>query len=63
MLDKLRADCMILLDDGARDDELRHRRDVGRRCSAANPELIGTEKPFIRLQAGRTTAGRTHASR
>jgi hypothetical protein len=53
MLDKLRADCIILLDDGARDGE----RAVAARWGqmlATNPELIGKEKPFIRLRAGRT---------
>lgn len=53
MLDKLRPDCTILLDDGARDDE----RAIAARWGqmlATNPELIGKEKPFIRLRAGRT---------
>jgi hypothetical protein len=54
MLDKLRADCTILLDDGARDEE----QAIAARWSrllATNPELIGSEKPFIRLRTGRNT--------
>jgi predicted O-methyltransferase YrrM len=54
MLDKLRADCTILLDDGARDEE----RSIAARWSRllkANPEFIGSEKPFIRLRAGRNS--------
>jgi hypothetical protein len=59
MLDKLRPDCTILLDDGARDDE----RAIGARWGqmlATNPELIGKEKPFIRLRAGRTVQEPMH---
>jgi len=59
MLDKLRADCIILLDDGARDGE----RAVAARWGqmlATNPELIGKEKPFIRLRAGRTVQEPMH---
>jgi hypothetical protein len=53
ILDKLREDCVILLDDGARDEE----RSIASRWGqmlGGNPELIGNEKPFIRLKAGRT---------
>jgi hypothetical protein len=59
MLDKLRPDCTILLDDGAREGE----RAVAARWAqmlATNPELIGKEKPFIRLRAGRTTQEPMH---
>lgn len=59
MLDKLRPDCTILLDDGARDDE----RAIAARWGqmlATNPELIGKEKPFIRLRAGRTVKEPMH---
>lgn len=51
MLDKLSPDCTILLDDGARQEE----KEIADRWSkllAANPELIGEEKPYIRLKAG-----------
>jgi hypothetical protein len=54
MLDKLRPDCTILLDDGARDKE----RDIANRWGqmlGGNPELIGSEKPFLRLVGGRTS--------
>ena len=54
MLEKLREDCVILLDHGARDDE----RSIAARWGqmvGGNTELIGTEKPFIRLRAGRTS--------
>lgn len=54
MLDKFRPDCTILLDDGAREDE----RAIAARWGqmmGGNPELIGSEKPFIRLRGGRTT--------
>ncbi|HEX6637131.1 MAG TPA: class I SAM-dependent methyltransferase [Steroidobacteraceae bacterium] len=54
LLDKLRTDCTILLDDGAREQE----RAIAARWGqmlATNPELMGKEKPFIRLRAGRTT--------
>lgn len=53
MYEKLRDDCVILLDDGARDEE----RSIANRWAqmlGGNPELVGTEKPFIRLKAGRT---------
>jgi hypothetical protein len=59
MLDKLSNDCTILLDDGAREEE----RAIAARWSqllAANPERIGTEKPFIRLRAGRTVRDPMH---
>jgi predicted O-methyltransferase YrrM len=55
MLDKLRPDCTILLDDGARDEE----RAIAERWAQTilgKPELIGSEKPFIRLRAGRSTS-------
>lgn len=51
MIEKLRPDCTILLDDGARQEE----REIVERWSkllATNPELIGKEKPYFRLQAG-----------
>jgi hypothetical protein len=54
MLEKLRPDCVILLDDGAREQE----RDIANRWGqmlGGNTELIGNDKPFIRLVAGRTT--------
>lgn len=54
MLEKLREDCIVLLDDGARDGE----RSIASRWGqmlGGNPELIGTDKPFLRLKAGRTT--------
>jgi hypothetical protein len=54
MLDKLSPECVILLDDGARDDE----RSIANRWGqmlGGNSELIGSDKPFIRLRAGRTT--------
>lgn len=53
MLDKLRPDCTILLDDGARDEESAIAARWARMLDAS-PELIGSEKPFIRLQAGRS---------
>ena len=59
MLEKLRPDCTILLDDGARDDE----RAIAARWGqmlATNPELIGKDKPYIRLRAGRTTQEPMH---
>ena len=59
MLEKLRSDCTILLDDGAREDE----RAIATRWGqmlATNPELIGKEKPFIRLRGGRTTQEPLH---
>ena len=54
MLEKLREDCVILLDDGARDEE----RSIANRWGqmlGGNTELIGSDKPFIRLRAGRTS--------
>lgn len=51
MLDKLRPDCTILLDDGARAEE----RAIAERWSKvlnATPELIGSEKPYFRVKAG-----------
>jgi hypothetical protein len=51
MLDRLRGDCTILLDDGAREQE----RAVAARWGGllgAEPELLGAEKPFYRLRAG-----------
>jgi hypothetical protein len=59
MLDKLRPDCTILLDDGAREDERAIAARWGQRL-ATNPELIGKEKPFIRLRAGRTIKDPMH---
>jgi hypothetical protein len=54
MIDKLRPDCTILLDDGARGIEKAIAARWGQMLGG-NPELIGSEKPYIRLQAGRTT--------
>lgn len=54
MLEKLRPDCTILLDDGAREDE----QDIASRWARllnCSPEVIGTEKPYIRLKAGQLT--------
>jgi hypothetical protein len=51
MLEKLRADCTILLDDGARAEE----RAIAERWAsmlAGEAELIGTEKPYFRVRAG-----------
>lgn len=51
MLEKLRPDCVILLDDGARQDELT----IAARWAQTlrgRREVIGTEKPFIRVLAG-----------
>lgn len=50
MMEKLRADCVVLLDDGARADE---QAIAGRwaQLLGASPEIIGTDKPYIRLQA------------
>ena len=52
MQDKLRPDCTILLDDGAREgeQETAARWAVLLRCV---PEYLGAEKPYIRLTAGR----------
>ena len=52
MLEKLRPDCTILLDDAAREgeQEIAARWAVLLRCV---PEIFGTEKPYIRLTAGR----------
>lgn len=50
MLDRLRNDCTILLDDAAREQE----RAVALRWGellGAEPELLGMEKPFYRLKA------------
>ena len=50
MMEKMRPDCVVLLDDGARADE---QAVAGRwaQLLGASPEIIGSEKPFIRLQA------------
>ena len=51
MLDKLRMDCTILLDDGAREEE----RAIAERWAqvlAGRAELIGREKPYFRIRAG-----------
>jgi predicted O-methyltransferase YrrM len=52
MQDKLRPDCTILLDDGAREgeQETAARWAVLLRCV---PEYLGAQKPYIRLTAGR----------
>lgn len=57
MLDKLRPDCTILLDDGARDEERAIAARWGRMLETS-PETVGSEKPFIRLQAGRSAQER-----
>jgi hypothetical protein len=51
MLEKLKQDCTILLDDGARPEE---QAIAGRWKSmlSASEEIVGQEKPFIRLVAG-----------
>ena len=49
MRDKLRPDCTILLDDGARIGE----QEIAARWSTlldCVPEILGTEKPYIRLK-------------
>jgi hypothetical protein len=51
MLEKLRPDCTILLDDGARQDELT----IAARWAQTlhgRREVVGKEKPFIRVLAG-----------
>jgi hypothetical protein len=50
MLDTLRADCTILLDDGAREGE-RETAERWAKLLGCTPEIIGTEKPYIRLKA------------
>src|SRR5688572_18962534 len=56
MLEKLRADCIILLDDAAREQELAIAQRWGK-VLAARPKVIGTEKPYIRMQAGSALQG------
>jgi predicted O-methyltransferase YrrM len=51
MLDKLRHDCVLLLDDGAREQERLIANRWGQMIMA-KPELLGTEKPYYRLRAG-----------
>lgn len=51
MLDKLRHDCVLLLDDGAREQERLIAARWGQMIMA-KPELIGTDKPYYRLRAG-----------
>jgi len=51
MLEKLKRDCTILLDDGARAEE----QAIAARWApmlSTKVELLGKEKPFIRLKAG-----------
>jgi hypothetical protein len=51
MLERLRTGCVILLDDGAREGE----QVIAARWAKllhCVPEYFGTEKPYIRLQAG-----------
>lgn len=51
MMEKMRPDCVVLLDDGAREQE----QDIAARWGKmlmAKPEIIGSEKPYIRVQAG-----------
>ena len=51
MLEKLRHDCVLLLDDGAREQERLIATRWGQMIMA-KPELIGTDKPYFRLRAG-----------
>jgi hypothetical protein len=53
MMEKLRPDCVILLNDGAPEEERSVAQRWGRMLGG-NPELMGREKPFIRLIGGRT---------
>ena len=53
MFEKLSHDVVILLDDGARDDE-RQIADRWAHMLQGTHELIGNEKPYIRIQAGRS---------
>jgi hypothetical protein len=51
MLEKLKPDCTILLDDGARAEE----QEIAARWApmlSTSAEILGKEKPFIRLKAG-----------
>ena len=50
MMEKMRQDCVVLLDDGARAEE---QAIAGRwaQLLGASPDIIGSEKPYIRLQA------------
>lgn len=50
MLEKLRPDCTILLDDGAREGE-RETAERWAKLLGGVPEMAGTEKPYIRLKA------------
>jgi hypothetical protein len=50
MIDKLRPDCTILLDDGARAEERAIAARWGRMLETT-PEAAGKDKPFIRLRA------------
>ena len=54
MLEKLRGDCTILLDDGAREGE-HETAERWARLLNCTPEVIGTQKPYIRLKAGQPT--------
>jgi len=61
MLERLGADCTILLDDGAREGE----QDIAARWAellGCVPEIIGTEKPYIRLKATRPISGESRGS-
>jgi hypothetical protein len=51
MLDKLAPDVTILLDDGAREDELRIAARWAQMLNGTQ-QVIGNEKPYIRVQAG-----------
>ncbi len=55
MMDKLRPDCVVLLDDGDRADE---QAIAGRwaQLLGASPEIIGSDNPYIRLQAAPSDA-------
>jgi predicted O-methyltransferase YrrM len=54
MLEKLRPDCTILLDDGAREGE-RETAERWAKVLGGVPEMIGTEKPYIRLKVAQPT--------
>ncbi|HET9473606.1 MAG TPA: class I SAM-dependent methyltransferase, partial [Steroidobacteraceae bacterium] len=54
MLEKLRPDCTILLDDGAREGE-RETADRWAKLLGGVPEIIGTEKPYVRLKVAQPT--------
>jgi Methyltransferase domain len=51
MLEKLRQDCVLLLADGAREQERLIATRWGQMIMA-KPELMGSDKPYLRLRAG-----------